>query len=208
MFDCHAHIGPIISNKALVCTSKAEEFESVQRYPYRAYGLLAPFDKLSLDKLIQCVEKDKSALIGEFGIDRRVNDPLEMDVLNSLLELAYTLKRPFILHQVGKVDLLLKALDRYKPLPPFIVHGFTGSFECAKQIRKRGGIISLGPRSEKTKHFLSLLKEPFLLESDLTISKEEEVVIASWYKTIAKYLNISVSYLEELIDGRRAIFTP
>lgn len=207
MFDAHAHIGDIITEDALICTSRPEEYEAVRQYRHRAYGLLPPFSSDSLEKLISAADADKEALIGEFGTDRRFNDPLEEKILYSLISLSKETDRPFILHQVGHTDRLLRALDSFQSLPAFMVHGFTGSAETARELIRRGGIISLGPRSERTRDFKALLALPFLLESDLPVGEREKKVIDHWYAAVAEYLETEPERLVETIDARRAVFT-
>lgn len=208
MFDAHAHIGDILTEDALICTSQSNEYTKVRMYPHRAYGLLPPLSGKALEELYSAVQGDSSSLIGEFGVDRRYDDPAEEEVLLSILELAHEADRCFILHQVGHTDRLLKALDQFTSLPPFIVHGFTGSAETAREISRRGGIISLGPRSENTRDFRKLLTFPFLLETDLPVGRQQKHTIELWYDSIAKHLDIDVEDLSEIIDGRRAVFTP
>ncbi len=206
MFDFHAHCGEE-SDTALVCSSVFSEYEKVRRYKYHAYGILNP-ESSDITPLLTALEEDKEALIGEAGVDKRYDNPHEEKVLYQLLEASKELRRPMIIHQVGHFDVLLKALKHFYPLPPFAIHNFTGSLESALLIQKYGGYISLGPRAERSKHFEKLLKEPFLLESDMEISFMQKKTIEEWYGNVASYLAISTEQLEEMIDERRAVFAP
>lgn len=207
MFDAHAHIGDTITEDVLVCTSKVDEYFIVKNYPYHAYGLLSPLSEDALDTLVKTIKNDKRCMIGEFGVDRRFDDRLEDEVLHTLLSLAEETGKPFTLHKVGRTDKLLKALSSYRNLPPFIVHGYTGSIETARELMKRGGIISLGPGGVKTKHFQKLLSLPFLIETDMAAGFEQQTVLENMYKDVAKAMEISVEELVEKIDAGRAVFT-
>ena len=103
--------------------------------------------------------------------------------------------------------ILLESIRDALPLPPFMVHGFTGSGETARELIRLGGTISLSPRAERTRHLPSLLECPFLLETDMKSGSEQTETLKLWYKRVAGLKGVPLPLLEETTDERRAVFT-
>lgn len=206
MFDMHAHIGAF-TNNALVASSKSEEFDKLSIFKYHSYGSLTYKDE-DLFAIKQNIIKDEKALIGEVGLDRRINIFGQEEFLSEVIKFSKDINRSIIFHLVGHYDIFFNLLEKYKPLPPFLVHGFTASFEVASRIVKNGGYISISPRAKNCKSYKKLLTLPFFLETDLVTGDEQTKTILLWYNTVSKELNISPEKLEEIIDERRAVFTP
>lgn len=168
MFDAHAHIG-IITDKALVNTSSPEEARSASGFRYLSAGLLPGYDNLTLyDELL------KSGLYaGEIGLDKRFEDKSkQVKLFKEALFIAKSYDRLVTIHAVGYTDELLRLLDEIRP-KRFILHGFAGSYETAKEIVNRNGVISLGPRSLKAKSFQKLITLPFVVESDMKTGDDQ-----------------------------------
>lgn len=206
MFDMHAHIGNI-SQDALVATSKVEEFNDVKNYKYHSYGSLS-FIASDLEVIEEEIKNDNLSFIGEVGLDKRFDFSNQAIFFENAIKLSKKYDRSLIIHLVGHQDVFFNLLNLYSPLPPFLVHGFTSSFESAKRITSYGGFISLSPRAEKTKDFKKLLKLPFFLETDMPTGVDETKTLKLWYNRVSEELGISSSVLEEIIDDRRTIFTP
>ena len=205
MFDIHAHIGAL-NNDALVATSHIEEFDNLTFFKYRAYGSLR-YKNDDLLAIKKYVSNDNKALIGEVGLDRRSTLEGQEDFLREIIIFAKEINRPIIFHLVGHYDIFFNLIERYKPLPPFLVHSFTSSYEVAARIIKNNGYISLSPRALYCKSFKRLLTLPFLLETDLITGDEQTKTLGLWYNTVSKELNINIERLEDIIDERRTVFT-
>lgn len=199
MFDAHAHPGKP-SSRVLACCAKEADFPLMKAFPHRAYGLLWPRQG-SIEVLRKALEDDPTALIGEVGLDERFPIADEGFLMDALL-FAKELHRPFTLHVVGLHTPVLWALKTASPLPPFIVHGFTSSYETARRYVDLGGLISLGPRSERTRSFTRLLTLPFVLETDMETGPAQEKALAGLHGRVAERLGKDVEHLEEEIHGR------
>lgn len=206
MFDMHAHIGTYFQD-ALVATSKIEEFDDVKNFKYHSYGSLS-FINCDLNLIEEEIKKDDLGLIGEVGLDKRFDFSNQATFFENAIKLSKKYDRSLIIHLVGHQDVFFNLLDIYSPIPPFLVHGFTSSFESAKRIINYGGYISLSPRAEKTKDFKKLLKLPFFLETDMPTGDDETKTLKLWYNKVSEELGVLPSVLEEIIDDRRTIFTP
>ena len=169
MFDMHAHIGAL-NNNALVASSNSEEFDKLSMFQYHAYGSLT-YKEEELIAIKQYIINDDKALIGEVGLDRRINISGQEEFLSEIIKFSKEINRSIIFHLVGHYDIFFNLIEKYKPLPPFLVHGFTSSFEVASRIVKNGGYISLSPRAEFFKSYKKLLNLPFLLVIDLITCK-------------------------------------
>lgn len=202
MFDSHAHIGTIITDQALVNTSSPEEAMTYSGYKYLSAGLLPLNENIELyEKLI------KSGLYaGEIGLDKRFqNKEKQIENFKKALYIAKCYDRLITIHQVGYFDELLKIIDGIKP-KRFILHGYTGSYESAKEIVRRNGIISLGPRSLKAKSFSKLITLPFVVESDLKTGEDQINALKMVIKTIDNYVSFSTEektekIMMELLNG-------
>ena len=183
MFDSHCHIG-IKSNKGYVCTSKIEEYPFSSNFKYFSCVLL-PGEEGDISLLEEWAKKGFG--IGEVGLDRRFGEK-EKQIKRFILAIKIAKKYDALLtiHAVGMTDLLLSILKEEKPRR-FIVHSFSSSTEVAKEIMKLGGVISLSPNVEKTKHFNSLVSSLpyFLTETDLPTGEEEEKVLKEWNKKLS-----------------------
>ncbi len=88
-------------------------------------------------------------IIGECGIDkRRGNGTLDRQLALTRLhaELAESLKKPLLLHIVGAWNEIIAMRRQMAPAQPWIIHGFRGKPQLARQLLDAGFDISLGPR--------------------------------------------------------------
>ena len=155
-------------------------------FPYPSLGALPGYNS-SIQDLKEWLKI--SPFIGEIGLDRRFGEKeRQLSFFREALEVASSVSALVTIHQVGYTDEILKAMEDHRGLT-YIIHGFTGSLETAKEMEKRGGIISLSPRAEKTKSFKSILSSgiPFLTESDEETGEEEEKALSSWNRTLSLY---------------------
>lgn len=198
MFDSHAHIKEIRDN-CLVASSFPDEYQLLKRYKHRAYGLLFPKTNCS-NILIEALENDKSGLCGEIGLDRRFRMECDIPFMSDMLSYLEESKRPFILHLVGRYDEMLRLLKAFKIDTPFMLHGFTGSYESALSFTRLGGTISLGPRSLKTRDISKLITLPFVLETDMEVSNEEQLVLERVYNEISILTGLAKEELESKVN--------
>lgn len=175
MFDSHAHIG-IPTDNAYVCSSFLEEAPSLEPYRYKAAGLLPP-NEGDIRDLEKYAEMGWG--IGEVGLDRRFQDKKgQTERFYAAVSIAKRHHSILTIHCVGWTDSLISVLEETRP-ERFLVHSFSSSVEVAEKIIDLGGVISLSPKSKRSKHFLSLIHTlPFFLtETDMPTGPEEEKVL-------------------------------
>lgn len=94
----------------------------------------------TLEHLIQ---ENRSAWIGECGIDRlkNPNTSEQIEIFKQHIKLAQKYNRPLVVHAV-KADMIMR--DLFFLLPQrTIFHSFTGSLEWGKEVQKHGFYIGL-----------------------------------------------------------------
>lgn len=195
MFDAHAHLG-IPSDNAYVCSSFLEEIPLLEKYRYKAAGLLPPHEG-DVGSLEEYAERGWG--IGEVGIDRRYGDREgQIARFRRALEIAKRHHSLVTVHCVGWTDVTLSLIREIKT-ERFIVHSFSSSFEVAKEVISLGGTISLSPRSKKCRDFsLIIHKLPFFLtETDMPTGPEEEKVLLDFNT------ELSILLQRDLINDRK-----
>ena len=195
MFDAHAHPGEICSN-AFVSSASTCEYEILRPFRFKSIGTIA---EGGLDPDFTLMEKaaKEGYHIGEIGLDRRWPDmERQVDIFIKALSIAKEYDRVAVLHTVREYGKTLDILRKLQ-LPRFIVHSFTGSAEIAECFIKLGGIISISPAAEKTKHFHEILKLPFVTETDMRTGKEERGVLLEWNRKLSAVTGIDIGERSE-----------
>lgn len=118
---------------------------SVGIHPWDAAD--GPVPLAVLKQLVADARDPRVAAIGECGFDRlRGGDIHRQTALFDFhARLARQLGKPMIIHAVRADDLLLAAARRHRPAPgQWIVHGFRGKPQAARQLLDAGFSLSLG----------------------------------------------------------------
>jgi TatD DNase family protein len=138
--------------------------------------------------------------LGECGLDKRIEISMEIQtqVFEKQLRLAIKYKKPVILHCVSAYQEIIEIKKRLQVDVPMIIHGFSKNEQVAKSLLDNGFYLSFGKyllrNPELEAVFASVPNDKFFLETDTMEETLEEV-----YKLAAKYKNITVSELQELV---------
>lgn len=99
-----------------------------------------------LELLRQLLAKEPFVALGEAGIDKLAAAPmdLQLETFGKQVELSEEYKLPLIIHCVKAVDELLAVKKEYRPVQPWIWHGFRGKPQQAEQLLQKGFYLSLG----------------------------------------------------------------
>ncbi len=86
--------------------------------------------------------------IGEAGLDKLADGfaDRQEDIFRFQCALAEEMRKPLIVHLVKAVDELLRIRSAVKPAVPWIIHGFRGGPQPAKELLRHGMYISFGAR--------------------------------------------------------------
>ena len=140
--------------------------------------------------------------LGECGLDKRIETPLEVQisVFEKQIALAEKYQKPLVLHLVGAFEELLAIKKRLKVSVPMIIHGFSKNQQVAKQLIENGFYLSFGKyllrNPELEAVFQSIPNDKFFLETDTIDETIEEV-----YALAAKYKNRSIEDLIEMVNS-------
>lgn len=182
MFDSHAHIGETTAS-ALVCTACAYEYDKLSGFRYKAAGSLPGYGKPDLDAIMKAASE--GLCIGEIGLDRRYGCRDEqIATLRDILSIAADCDAFTIFHIIRDYEMALRLIDEYG-IKRFMVHSFSSSYEMAREIIKRGGIISLSPKAERLRSFQRILTLPFVTETDMKTGKEELETLEIWNQKLS-----------------------
>ena len=138
--------------------------------------------------------------IGEAGFDKLRGPSFELQrkVFEEQVIMAETHIKPLIIHCVRAWDELLSVHKKQKPRMPWMVHGFRGSVELAKQLISKGMYLSFWfdfvIRPESGDLLRSLPKERIFLETD-----GSDVDIKDIYKKVSGDLDHSVEELKAIM---------
>lgn len=145
IFDIHTH--DISARNALISVNPAEfdsqpgAFYSVGIHPWR---LSASDEDMKLLESIAL--RGDVLMIGECGIDkvRGVELNEQIKVLRKHVELSETLGKPLILHCVKASNELIALRKEIRATQPWVVHGFRGNANVARQLLAAGMFLSFG----------------------------------------------------------------
>jgi TatD DNase family protein len=180
-------------------------FYSIGIHPWRIVE-----DRIDEDLMvIESKLKEKNCLaIGECGLDKRIEIPLELQlkVFEKQLALAERYKKPVVIHCVAAFQELIEIKNRLQISVPMLIHGFSKNEQLAKQLINNGFYLSFGKyllrNPELETVFKSIPNNRFFLETD-TIEEGIQTV----YSLAAKYKNIEIEQLQEQIKSNfEAVF--
>lgn len=149
---------------------------------------------------------DNCLAIGECGLDKRTEVPFELQesVFERQLLLAEKHQKPVLIHCVAAFQEVIALKKKLGITVPMIIHGFSKNQQVAKQLLDNGFYISFGKYLIKNPDLESVFKSipnnRFFLETD-TIEEPIETV----YALAAKYKNITIEELQEIISSNFAI---
>jgi TatD DNase family protein len=173
-------------------------FYSVGFHPYNV-GKVDVVDTLAKVRL--STENMRILAIGEIGLDKSIQAPLELQqkIFEAQVEIAEFADMPVILHVVRAFNEMIEFMKVHKPSVPMIIHGYNGSPEMAESLLNAGFRLSFGQAiaHEHSKVVESLLLVPLdrlFLETD-----EGDLDIREIYQFAAEVKGISINDLRAQI---------
>lgn len=208
ILDIHAHFTPIrLDGQSIISLSVGDEdFSSslevcrssnvplsIGLHPWhvdgertaRAYGDLLPW--LSLPQVVAA---------GEAGIDRLRGGKMELqlELFEMQARLAAEMNKPLIVHCVKAFDEVIRLHKTRFPHELWIIHGFRGKPEQARQLLREGFFLSFGEHFNDEALRLCPL-EYFFIESD-----ESRISIDTLYARAATCRGMEAEELKEQVN--------
>ena len=102
----------------------------------------------TLKSLVAMVQDKRVVAVGECGFDRLRGADIERQraIFDFHARLAQRYDKPLIIHAVRSNDELVAAIRRHSPTVEWIIHGFRGKPELARQLLREGFSLSIGKK--------------------------------------------------------------
>ena len=201
--NLHTHTFSNLSDVMEVVNQYPWEFDaSIPSYSIGIHPWYIDENRLEtdLETVKQKLQLDKCLALGECGLDKRIEIPLELQisVFKQQLELVKETQKPIVLHCVAAYDEVIAIKKEMKIENPMIIHGFSKNKQVAQSLLKNGFYLSFGkyllrnPDLEKV--FTFAPENQILLETD-TIEES----IYQVYEKAASIKGISVEEMKTIV---------
>ena len=201
--NLHTHTFSNLSDVMEVVNQYPWEFDaSIPSYSIGIHPWYIDENRLEtdLETIKQKLQLDKCLALGECGLDKRIEIPLELQisVFKQQLELVKETQKPIVLHCVAAYDEVIAIKKEMKMENPMIIHGFSKNEKVAQSLLKNGFYLSFGkyllrnPDLEKV--FTFAPENQILLETDTF-----EESIYQVYEKAAAIKGISVEEMKTIV---------
>lgn len=140
--------------------------------------------------------------IGECGLDKRIETPLDLQIsiFEKQLQLAEKFKKPVVIHCVAAFQEVIEIKKRLAISVPMLIHGFSKNEQVVRQLVDNGFYLSFGKyllrNPELESVFRNVPNNRFFLETDTIEEGIYEV-----YALAAKYKNLNLKELQFIIEN-------
>lgn len=204
-FNFHTHQFTNQSNIVELVNQYPQEFDA--SIPFYSIGIHPwHITESEIDLELKIIEEklqtENCLAIGECGLDKRIEIPLELQILvfEKQLALAEKYNKPVVIHCVAAFQEVTAIKKKLKISVPMIIHGFSKNKQLAEQLIKDGFYISFGKyllRNPDLKTvFQNIPNDRFFLETD-TIEENIQQV----YDLASEYKNITIKELQGIISS-------
>ena len=182
------------SEANIIFESKIKGLYSIGLHPWFA----DTFSDELMNKINEWLKDDRFVAVGECGLDKnsKVSIEEQLKVFDKQIKLSEKAHKPMIIHCVGCFNELLELKKRLKPLQKWIIHGFRGKPELAKQVIKAGCGLSFGEHFNEESVRITPIEQLFI-ETD-----ESHISITDLYLAISMIKDCKA---EDLIAGEYLI---
>lgn len=201
-FNLHTHKSIFLENVIEIVNQYPNEFDELAKWfsiGIHPWYIDVEKNKEYLKIIEEKLQYDNCLALGECGLDKRIEIPLEnqIAIFEKQLILAQQYKKPVILHCVSAYQEVIEIKKRLKIEVPMIIHGFSKNIQVAKSLLDNGFYLSFGKyllrNPELAVVFEQTPKDKFFLETD-TI----EETIFEVYKKASEIKNINI---EEQVES-------
>lgn len=202
-YNIHTHKLPENFNETAIISLDIRKLPSLETGLYYSVGIHPWFANKNMFGLLHETAKQASVVaIGEAGLDKLSETTWELQKETFLyqIKLAEELQKPLIIHCVKAWQELLAIHKTSKPTIPWIIHGFRGKKELARQLIQLGLYLSFGLYYQAEALFEAWNFNRLFVETD-----DKEIGIQEIYASVSTTLGISESKLsEEILSNLQA----
>lgn len=162
----------------------------------------------ALNKLQEYLQQPQVVALGEAGLDKFHADfDRQIKVFERQIVLSENMHIPMILHDVRSHNEIIALRKKNKAQQPWILHGFNGTMQDARQLIGQGIYLSAGesllhPERKIYKALKSLDLDYLFLETDMA-----EIGIEKVYDAAAKALDLDMDALKlRMMDNFMRVF--
>lgn len=172
---------------------------------YKMYGYgIHPWDSFQetqLELTNEVINDKKLIYIGETGLDKLKGAELhvQIEIFKQHIHASEQWEKPLLIHCVRCFNELVHLYKEHAPKQKWIVHGFNGSPELAKQLTKAGFMLSFGiaimyKNSKAAQSLHAVSEDHFLLETD-----DANIPIQEIYRTAADIIQMDMKDLKKIV---------
>lgn len=174
-YNLHTHKSTNLTDVLEIVNQYPNEFDaSVQFFSIGIHPWYINVERVEEHLLVieEKLQLDNCLAIGECGLDKRIEIPLEIqiEVFEKQLVLAKKYKKPVILHCVSAYQEVIEIKKRMKIDVPMVIHGFSKNEQVAKSLLDNGFYLSFGKYLLRNPELASVFEQvpnhQFLLETD------------------------------------------
>jgi TatD DNase family protein len=189
-----------VAFKEVLKNCSEDQILSIGIHPWKALEWNAE----SICELAPVFKDPQVVLVGEIGLDKACFIPFnaQYSIFEAQLQLAANVGKPVLLHVVRSMEELLVAQKAFPDIPAWIIHGFRGKKEEARQYVRKGFYLSFGLQF----HPDALCACPFdklFFETD-----DHDVSIHEVYQNAANSLSCSMEQLEIQLEANFTTLFP
>ena len=150
ILDIHTHKAESVSAGKAIINRKLATDALCEGYFYSAG--IHPWDLTEFDteRRLECLREQLAekqlVAVGEAGLDKLAAAPMQLQVavFKEQVELSEKYRLPLIIHCVKAMEELLAVKKEFRPVQPWIWHGFRGKPQQARQLMENGMYLSFG----------------------------------------------------------------
>ncbi len=197
--NLHTHTFSNLSDVMEVVNQYPWEFDaSIPSYSIGIHPWYIDENRLEtdLETIKQKLQLDKCLALGECGLDKRIEIPLDLQisVFKQQLELVKETQKPIVLHCVAAYDEVIAIKKEMKMENPMIIHGFSKNEKVAQSLLKNGFYLSFGKYLLRNPD----LEKVFTFAPENQILLETDTIEESIYQVYEKAAAIKGISLEEM----------
>lgn len=193
ILDIHTHCLPETPGRAILNVFPADfmpqsgQYYSVGYHPW----YLSKDGTEDWETLNEIVSNPQVLAVGEAGLDKvtEVDYALQVIAFERQIAISLLIQKPLIIHCVRSYNEIMEFKKSFNPDNPWIIHGFRGKKELAKQLTDHGIYLSYGFNYQEDALRITP-PDMLFLETD-----ENRSGIHLLYEQVANHLSLSINEL-------------